>query len=142
VVKAVVNLSHHANKSIEVRFYTPYLWIARLMPPMLRHLAGVAEMRHILKVPPVKERWRTDSHRIHFREEPDAVWFSPRGPIAIEYDAGSYTTALLHRKSKTFSRRYVAQFWGAPTERKAASLRTKLSGLGLEPEYVLVAPWW
>ncbi|PZA07418.1 replication-relaxation family protein [Meiothermus sp. Pnk-1] len=140
VVRAVLNPSHHANRLLEVRFFTPYLWVARLGPPLLRHLAGVGEMRHILGVPP--SSWRTDTHRIHYREQPDAYWYAPEGPIAVEYDAGSYSVAQLARKVEAFALRFVGQRWGAPTPRKAASLRGKLAGLGLEPGHVMAAPWW
>jgi hypothetical protein len=140
VVRAVLNPSHHANRLMEVRFFTPYLWVSRLGPPLLRHLAGVGEMRHILGVPP--DAWRTDTHRIHYREQPDAYWYAPEGPIAIEYDAGSYSLAQLARKTEAFARRFVGQRWGVPTQRKAEALRGKLARLGLEPGFVLVARWW
>lgn len=140
VVRAVLNPSHHANRLMEVAFFTPYLWVARLGPPLLRHLAGVGEMRHILGVRP--EEWRTDTHRIHYREQPDAYWYSQRGPIAIEYDAGSYSLVQLQRKAETFALRFAGQYWGAPTEKKAASLRGKLAGFGMEPRFVMAAPWW
>jgi len=140
IVRAVLNPSHHANRLMEVRFYTPFLWVSRLGPPLLRHLAGVGEMRHLLGARP--EAWRTDTHRIHYREQPDAYWYSKPGPIAIEYDAGSYSPALLKRKAETFALRFVGQYWGAPTEKKAHQLRVKLAGFGLEPRFVLAAPWW
>lgn len=140
IVRAVLNPSHHANRLMEVRFYTPFLWVSRLGPPLLRHLAGVGEMRHILGARP--EVWRTDTHRIHYREQPDAYWYSKLGPIAIEYDAGSYSPPLLKRKAETFALRFVGQYWGAPTEKKAEQLRVKLAGFGLEPRFVLAAPWW
>ena len=140
VVRAVLNPSHHANRLLEVSFYTPYLWVVRLGPPLLRHLAGVGEMRQILGVP--AGEWRTDTHRIHHREQPDAYWYSRIGPVAVEYDAGSYSLPLLQRKVETFALRFVGQYWGAPTERKAASLRAKLAAFGLEPRFVLTAPWW
>ena len=140
VVRAVLNPSHHANRLMEVRFFTPYLWVSRLGPPLLRHLAGVAEMRHLLGVP--TQEWRTDTHRVHYREQPDAYWYSQAGPVAIEYDAGSYALPLLQRKLRTFALRFVGQYWGVPTEKKAASLRAKLGRLGLPPRFVIVAPWW
>ena len=140
VVRAVLNPSHHANRLMEVRFYTPYLWVQRLGPPLLRHLAGVGEMRHLLGAPP--SQWRTDTHRVHYREHPDAYWYARTGPIAIEYDAGSYSTALLARKVETFALRFAGQYWGAPTKRKAESLRLRLAPFGLEPSFVLTAPWW
>lgn len=139
-VRAVLNLTYHANQSVEVYFYTPYLWITRIAPHLLRHLAGVGQMRYMLKISP--HQWRTDTDRIHFRETPDACWYSNTGPVAIEYDAGSYTLALLQRKVRTFTRRFTGQYWGVPSEKKAASLRQKLAGFGLDPKYVLVAPWW
>jgi len=140
VVRAVLNPSHHANRLMEVRFFTSHLWVSRLGPPLLRHLAGVGEMRHLLGVP--THEWRTDTHRVHYREQPDAYWYSKIGPIAIEYDAGSYALPLLQRKVQTFALRFVGQYWGVPTEKKAASLRAKLGGYGLEPRFVIVAPWW
>lgn len=140
VVRAVLNPSHHANRMLEVRFFTPYLWVSRLGPPLLRHLAGVGEMRHLLGALPTQ--WRTDTHRIHYRENPDAYWYTKSGPVAIEYDAGSYSLTLLSRKVSTFAMRFAGQYWGAPTEKKAASLRSKLASFGLEPRYVITAPWW
>ncbi len=63
--------------------------VARYPLAALRHLAGVAELRLRLGVPPDPGAWRVSLKPRHPVEEPDAVWFTPEGPVAVEYDAGA-----------------------------------------------------
>lgn len=139
VVQAFLTLSKDGGRIFSVRFYTPYRRVKGLGPHLLRHLAGVGEMRHLLGVPP--SRWQTDTHRVHYRELPDAYWYTDRGPVAIEYDAGSYSKEQRRRKAETFALRFLGQCWGVPTPRLAEGLERAFSELGLEVP-VLVAPWW
>jgi hypothetical protein len=102
----------------------------------LRHLAGVAELRLRLGVPPDPEAWRVSRKRLHPVEEPDAVWFTPEGPVAVEYDAGGYSRARVRAKGEAFARRFVGQVWGAPVPERVAYLKALLPG-----GRVLEAPW-
>lgn len=112
--------------------------VASLPLPALRHLAGVAEMRIRLGLPPDPNLWRVSFARHHRVEEPDAVWFTPSGPVAVEYDAGRYTRRLLTEKRRAFALRYAGQVWGAPVSERVETLKSLL-GEGVR---VIVAPWY
>lgn len=95
----------------------------------LRHAAGVAELRHLLGALP--QNWQTYSQPSH----PDAVWHSPQGPVAVEYDYGSYSPQTLRRKMADFGRQQV---WGAPAATRVKRLQEALGDRGK----VWLAAWW
>jgi hypothetical protein len=72
----------------------------------LRHLAGVAEMRHILRVEP--RDWQVLGHAAE--TSPDAVWQRGLETWAVEFDAGAYTLKTVQRKARAFE----AGFGGLP----------------------------
>lgn len=111
--------------------------LAHLPLSALRHLAGVAEMRLRLGVPPDPEVWRVSHRRVHPVEEPDAVWLAPEGPVAVEYDAGAYSRGRVQAKGQAFALRFVGQVWGVPIPGRAGTLR----GLLPASSRVLLAPW-
>ena len=85
----------------------------------LRHLAGVAELRHRLGAEP--KAWRSAADAAFALLRPDAVWRTPEGVIAIEFDAGSYDPEQLRRKVEAFSS-FAGQVWGAASRARAAHL--------------------
>lgn len=102
----------------------------------LRHLAGVAEMRYALGARP--RDWQSDAAAVHLDATPDALWWSPEGVAAIEYDI-RYNRDLVLRKARDYRRIYVRQYWGATRLSRVRYLQ-RLFG----PEdraRVLLAPW-
>ncbi|ULR39728.1 replication-relaxation family protein [Thermus sp. NEB1569] len=135
VVEGYLGLTHY-RKSRPVRFFVSES-LAHLPLTTLRHLAGVAEMRILLGVEADPAHWRVFHRQIHPVEEPDAVWFTPSGPVAVEYDVGSYSRERVRAKAAAFALRYVGQVWGTPIPER---LRT-LASLLPPGTRVLVASW-
>jgi hypothetical protein len=107
-----------------------------LPPASLRHVCGIAEMRHMLL--PGLLSWKPLApHALIDTGEPDALGEDPLGVFAVEYDAGSYTPEQVARKAEAYRSAYGRQVWGAPTSPRAAWLRS------LVPDAeVLHAPWF
>ena len=72
-----------------VQFVTLERKVARYPAASLRHLAGVAEMRRLIGAP--REQWCSEASKRFASEVPDASLGHPRGNVAVEYDAGSYS---------------------------------------------------
>jgi len=134
-VEGYLPLTAYSREVRAVFYVLPEL--ASLSLSALRHLAGVAEMRIRLGLPPDPSVWKASFARFHRVEEPDAVWFTPSGPVAVEYDAGHYSRRLLMEKHRAFALRYVGQVWGAPVPKRAQTLERLLGG----NVRVIVAPW-
>lgn len=105
--------------------------------PSLRHLAGVAEMRRLLGAAP--EQWESVAEARHRLYIPDAVWSTPEGTVAIEYDVGSYTPRQVLTKARTFDS-YTRQIWGAPTLARTRHLGHLLAAGGLRAT-AITAVW-
>lgn len=104
----------------------------------LRHLAGIAEMRHRLKAP--SRDWLTHSLGTPQGGVPDAEWQYKHERAAIEFDAGSYDRAKLTAKAEAFSR-YDEQIWGAATEGRVTYLREHFVQAGIHA-MVIFACWY
>lgn len=90
----------------------------------LSHRAHVAEMRFQLDVPADATLWSYRPEFKHGRHKPDAVWFSPEGEVAIEYDTGSYVTSLIEDKVASYrSQGYMDIVWGVASPKRQARLR-------------------
>ncbi len=81
----------------------------------LRHLAGVAEMRHALHAEP--RDWQVLGHAA--QTSPDAIWQRGSETWAVEYDAGAYTMKTVQRKAQAFDAGFDGQVWGVPSEGRA-----------------------
>ena len=110
-----IALSHHSRMFKRVGFITlkPY---KRLSANALRHLAGVAELRRQLAAS--RDSWCVE--RRFSAETPDALWQSCKGPVAIEFDTGSYSKTVLQKKLSAFSS--LRQIWGSPSPKRVAYL--------------------
>lgn len=124
VVEGYLGLTHY-RKALPVRFFVKEA-LAHLPLTLLRHLAGVAEMRLLLGVEADPDVWRVFHRQVHPVEEPDAVWFTPKGPVAVEYDVGSYSRDRVRTKAAAFATRYVGQVWGAPVKERVETLAALL----------------
>jgi hypothetical protein len=106
---------------------------------VLRHLAGVAELRYRLLAP--KEAWSVDNDPVHFTPTPDAVLFSKGERIAVEYDAG-YPLPIAKSKLLAMGEKYPKQVWGVVTEERKGVLTALIPSRLRERVEVLVAPWF
>ena len=100
-----------------------------------RHACGTAEIRHELKIAP--ELWTVSSF-IFGRNNPDAVFRSARGLIAIEFDAGAYKRTRVQTHAVRFGQSYVDQIWAVPTERRMVTVQTHLREIGINAKVIPV----
>ncbi len=134
-VVGYVGLSNYRTP-IFVRFFV-HQSLHHLPLTALRHLAGVAEVRLRLGVAPDPEVWRVSRKQVHPVDEPDAVWLTPEGPVAVEYDAGGYSRTRVRAKGEAFALRFVGQVWGTPIPQRVRTLE----GLLPPSARVMLAPW-
>jgi hypothetical protein len=87
-----------------------------------RHLAGIAEMRHVLQAE--ARDWRVLGHAAH--TSPDAIWTRGLEVWAIEYDAGAYTLKTVARKARAFDAGFDGQIWGVPSRERAKTIESVL----------------
>jgi hypothetical protein len=92
-----------------------------------RHLVGVAEMRHQLGANP--EDWQGLNHAP--QTAPDAVWQRGLETWAIEFDAGSYSRAVVSQKVLRFRAAYDHQIWATASEARARTLTPLLEAVPL-----------
>ncbi len=129
--------THGSNAYARVPFVTLERKVTRMNAASLRHFAGVAEMRRLLKAP--RDTWKSEAGARFAAEQPDALWFTQGGEVAIEYDAGSYSAKQITVKAFTF-RRYERQVWGSPSRKRVRHLGAFLLEVG-EDTAPLYAPW-
>lgn len=137
VFDAFLAPTHHSMDYQRFQFVTLERKVARYPAASLRHLAGVAEMRKLLGAP--GEQWHSEASTRFASEVPDAVWVSPEGDIALEYDAGSYSASKIMSKAFAY-KRYEGQIWGSPSRRRVTHLETLLQEVG-EFTPPVFAPW-
>lgn len=132
----------HSRYGLEVpnRIYVADKRMAYLHDHVLTHRAGVAEMRRQLGVPADSDQWEVEAKGRLDYEEPDAVWRSPYGDVAVEYDVGTYTMRVVDKKVGTFKDRdFRGVVWGAASPQRAARLTRVLEPQGVQ---VLTTQWW
>lgn len=138
---------------VQTVFCTATPELAHRAAPVLAHLAGAAEVRLRLGIPP--HEWSSGDNTD--RHLPDAVFTRDGRRYAVEYDRGSYTRRRIVEKILTFHGEYDAVIWAVPEGRerghgvqrnnRAASLRKMIS---LSPELrqaelpvlILAVNWW
>jgi len=105
---------------------------------LLAHIAGTAELRHVLGVP--ADRWESRVHRRRYGEQPDACWWDEDGVENVaEYDSGTYTRGEVQDKFEHFEQRGTERVvWGVVSSVRARNLRLVL------PAWVdvRVLRWW
>jgi len=95
------------------------------------HAAMVGEMRRVLGVLP--EHWRpANATRVDEGGlEPDAVWDSDRGRIAVEFDAGRYPRKRVEVKLRHYGERYDGQVWGVLSRERIGYVQNLAQKLGV-----------
>ncbi|WP_135230476.1 replication-relaxation family protein [Deinococcus fonticola] len=103
----------------------------------LAHRAGLAEMRMQLSVEADTSVWQTEPRSRLSYEQPDAIWCTPKGSVAVEYDTGSYSMSTIQKKRETFSDRgFAATLWGVPAAKRQQRLQREFG------EEVMLAQWF
>ncbi len=88
----------------------------------MRHLVGVAEVRHRLQA-------RTQDWKVHEYGAiitPDAVWQRNSSRIAVEFDASRYALSTVHEKATYFRNAFDGQVWAVSSETRQNSLTAVL----------------
>lgn len=111
---------------------------------VLRHYAGIADMRQQLKAP--VEQWRLVTKMVG-GEEPDAFWYkntraeaSHKDTVAIEFDAGSYNPKQLKQKLISFAV-YQKQVWGSSSKKRVERIEKLARELDVNNFEVLYVSW-
>jgi hypothetical protein len=122
---------------VGTRFFLASARMRHMKDPYLAHHAGLAEMRQQLGVMPDKKIWQLEPRSRLSYEQPDALWHSPYGTVAIEYDTGSYSSLTIQKKREAFrDRGFSATVWGVPSVKRQQRL-TQAFG-----QEVLLAKWF
>jgi len=118
----------------------------QIRPEELEHGVGLAELRWQYGIPAERYRAQDVLGRDHRRAiarggvglgpaVADGVYEMPDGVVLCEYDHGRYTSRRILAKLGAFrsatrldGKRIVGTVWGAPTERRAARLRSLGAG--------------
>jgi Replication-relaxation len=139
LVKGFLSKTNYSRLSSPYYFATLDKKVGAYHPDQLRHLAGVAEMRHALRVPVTQ--WASSAGRTNATLIPDGVWTRGQERIAIEYDTGSYSWKDLHRKTNEYAHKYGEQIWGTPSKQRKVVLEELLGERGYRGT-VLLCLWW
>ncbi len=97
-------------------------------PNDLRHLAGLAAMRHMLDAP--EDQWSIPQTNQRKYGVPDGVWKYGERRLAIEFDAGGYSKTQVVEKAFNFSS-YHEQVWGTQVPGRKKYLEGILGTLGV-----------
>ena len=138
------------DRPITVQFYgLRQSDLDRLRVTDLRHLAGIAKIRHQLAVP--ADNWSVVSHGRRSRQEqglrtdtdflPDAEYVDAAGLIAVEFDASTYTTSRVREKLAAFGTHYDGVVWGTVSKSRQARLKSKAIDWRARVQF-LDATWW
>ena len=105
----------------------------------VRHLTGAAELRYLLGAP--HDAWVSDAGKQRVKSKPDAIWTTPEGVVAIEYDSGCYDPERIVTKLTSFKAGYASQIWGTPSKDRINTIKKLARNIapGLEVHY---APWF
>jgi hypothetical protein len=117
----------------------------------IRHLVALAEFRRLVQAPPQKWILKAlenprDSDGVFLPGDiPDAIWHSPAGPIAIEYDAGSHPSEKIAGKILEYENSrscYASQIWFAGSAERARNIAEIAESCYVENIAVIVLRWW
>lgn len=108
---------------------------------MIMHAAMVGEMRRSLGVLPGQWVLTTAAIADTTGLEPDALWVSSQGRIAVEFDAGRYPRERVAKKLRHYSQRYAGQIWGVLSPQRVRYVQRLARELGIRrPPTITVEP--
>lgn len=139
VITRTVKEHCNSNQNHTVRFITHDPKVAKYDGNRLRHLAGTAALRQQLDIHP--SRWLSDAGAAAATFVPDAVWESPAGRVAVEYDAGSYSKETVMAKGLAFAEFEGGQLWGVASAGRVPFVVAALREAGVSNARVVHAPW-
>ena len=105
----------------------------------VRHLTGAAELRYLLGAP--HDAWVSDAGKQRVKSKPDAIWTTPGGVVAIEYDSGCYDPKRIADKLLSFEAGYATQIWGTPSKDRIRTIKKLARNIAPDLE-VYYAPWF
>ena len=117
-----VPLTGRSRRPIKVSFVATNQSVTTLSGNTLRHLSGIAEIRHELRAP--VSAWQRPLSR-YTGELPDAIYQSSTGAAAVEFDAGTYSRVQVIKKLNAFAgSEFSAQIWGTPSQARSQFIQT------------------
>jgi hypothetical protein len=117
VQSALIAPTVHRRATREVSFVS--LEPLTLEPFEIRHLAGVAEVRHQLRVP--RDHWQVVQHASS--TSPDAIWTRGLECWAVEFDAGAYSRRVVLEKKRAFEAGFDGQIWAASSNARMVAIQ-------------------
>jgi hypothetical protein len=117
----------------------------------IRHLVALAEFRRLVHAPPNKWVLKAlenpkDSNGVFLSGDiPDAIWHSPAGTIAIEYDAGAHGSEVIAGKILEYANSrscYASQIWFTGSAERARNIAEIAESCYVENIAVIVLRWW
>lgn len=142
-VEAIMRPVHgRVSLEIKTRFYLIGAALQRVDDNVLAHYAGTGEMRRIMNVP-ADEKFMVNTRKRVARDDPDAVFQSPYGPIAFEYDSGSYKLEDVQSKFESFGQQdYLQTIWGTANHNRVPTIEKIMrEEEGLKGQ-VILSEWW
>lgn len=131
-----VRVTSDINSERAVTFHALTVQILhRLAARQMAHLAGVAEMRLELGVPP-GPHWVSKGQLMGEVAKPDAVWHAPDGPRMIEFDSCDYPRRVVQKKLERFSG-LGPVYWGMSSALRAERWSSYDRGV-----HFMYVPWW
>jgi hypothetical protein len=138
VATVPVTATRYATRVHKVRFATLEKRLLSLPGTGLRHLAGLAELRHHLEAEP--ESWNRSEGLAHGKGRPDALWQRGELKLAIEFDAGGYSEKKIVKKMLAFRAWSDEQVWGTASQAHARLIE-RCARETFTPARVLVVHW-
>jgi hypothetical protein len=133
-----VTATRYATRVHKVRFATLEKRLLSLPGTGLRHLAGLAELRHQLEAQP--ETWSRSEGLSNGKGRPDALWQREDLKLAIEFDAGGYSEKKIVKKMLAFRAWSDEQVWGSASHTHARLIE-RCARKTFTPARVLVVDW-
>jgi len=139
VTRTLVPVHMRSSSRVTLEFYgLNQRTLDRARTSHLAHLAGTAELRHVLGVP--VSSWHAEARHGYDVCNPDAQWFREDGTVtAVEYDSGTYTFTDVTNKLLAFREQgHHETIWGVVSRVRGDRLRLRSP----EKLEVKVLNWW
>ncbi len=142
-VEAIMHPVHgRVSLEIKTRFYLTSSALQYQDDTALGHLAGVGEMRRTMNVPADKSFQLNPKRRLA-RDAPDAVYHSTYGPVAFEFDTGTYTLSTVQSKLESYVQQgYLQTIWGTANHRRVPTIEGIMQREEGVKGKVILSEWW
>lgn len=127
---------------VKTRFYLASAALQYQDDTALGHLAGVGEMRRTMNVQADKSFQLNPKRRLA-RDAPDAVYHSTYGPVAFEFDTGTYTLSTVQSKLESYVQQgYLQTIWGTANHRRVPTIEGIMEREEGAKGQVILSEWW